>query len=219
MALPNTCDSQLPILCIQPLYGGQPLSHAGPIVFEGCTGYNVQYRVMTLQLCFLTDPNQSTSDTTSPMLAQVQSFTSSHSTSNGFLLELHIISQYKQWIFIGTLFPVILCFTSYKSHTKKMIEQRIANGKLMMITLTCVHTHEIQQPYVPSKQVFQPWLPVAGPPLTPTPKQCSLVEPPQRHCNRYVYCSCDLLTLPRLDPVRRSSPLHFVGGPRNSSRL
>ena len=54
MALPNTCDSQLPILCIQPLYGGQPLSHAGPIT---CTGYNVQYRVMTLQLCFLTDPS------------------------------------------------------------------------------------------------------------------------------------------------------------------
>ena len=49
--------SQLPILCIQPLYGGQPLSHAGPIVFEGCTGYNVQYRVMTLHLCFPTDPS------------------------------------------------------------------------------------------------------------------------------------------------------------------
>ena len=134
---------------------------------------------MTLQLCFLQIslhpvPNQSTSDTTSPMLAHVQSFiiTSSHSTSNRFLLKLYLQSS---------------CVSLVTNHKKKIIEQRIANGKLMMITLTCVHTHEIQQPYVPSKQVFQPWLPVAGPPLTPTPKQCPLVEPPQRHCNRDVY--------------------------------
>ena len=32
---------------------------------------------------------------------------------------------------------------------------------------------------LPSKQVFQPWLPVAGPPLTPTPKQC-----PPFNCHR-----------------------------------
>ena len=112
-----------------------------------------------------------------------------HFSHAGSSAKLHIISQYKQRNFIETLFPVMLCFTCSKSQKKKkkMIEQRIANGKLMMITLTCVHTHEIQQPYVPSKQVFQPWLPVAGPPLTPTPKQCSLVEPPQTHCNRDVY--------------------------------
>ena len=139
---------------------------------------------MTLQLCFLQIslhpvPNQSTSDTTSPMLAQVQSFTSSQ----------ELWTDFYSFFDFETLFPVILCFTCSKSHTqkKKMIDQRIPNGKLMMITLTCVHTHEIQQPHVPSKQVFQPWLPVAGPPLTTTPKQCSLVEPPQTHCNRDVY--------------------------------
>ena len=81
-----------------------------------------------------------------------------------------------------------------KSHKKKILDKM----PIMMITLTCVHTHEIQ-PYVPLKQVFQPWLPVAGPPLTPTPKQCSLVEPPQTQgCVCIVYCSCDLMTLPRL---------------------
>ena len=58
----------------------------------------LEYRVMTLQLCFLQIslhpvPNQSTSDTTSPMLAQVQSFTSSHSTSNRFLLKLYLQSS------------------------------------------------------------------------------------------------------------------------------
>ena len=44
--------------------------------------------------------------------------------------------------------------------------------------------HVVQDPtllleLLPSKQVFQPWLPVAGPPLTPTPKQC-----PPFNCHR-----------------------------------
>ena len=44
--------------------------------------------------------------------------------------------------------------------------------------------HVVQDPMLllellPSKQVFQSWLPVAGPPLTPTPKQC-----PPFNCHR-----------------------------------
>ena len=41
---------------------------------------------------------------------------------------------------------------------------------------------------LPSKQVFQPWLPVAGPPLTPTPKQC-----PPFNCHRETLWRISLL--------------------------